>query len=178
VITAPEKRHLLEGLRDLLPVIACNRNFNQRALSLRTTDERAGDVHSEGDAQDRGVVILRREGYAGVAREVARRSRENGPTRYTRSDRSKKDLGGRRPARRVMLEMVWREKISSKLDQAAKRLAEIVMEQLFSLPLEEAKTIREEIHRMAAKPSRRGRTSRPRRNGGPRPLLRTSAKSS
>jgi hypothetical protein len=77
-----------------------------------------------------------------------------------------------------MLEMVWREKISSKLDQAAKRLAEIVMEQLFSLPLEEAKTIREEIRRMAAKPSRRGRTSRPRRNGGPRPLLRTSAKSS
>jgi len=72
-------------------------------------------------------------------------------------------------------------KNTSKLDQAANRLAEIVIEQLSSLPLEKAKAIREEIRRLAAKPSRRGgrgKTSRPRRNAGPRPLSRASAKSS
>src|SRR5579859_6741912 len=33
----------------------------------------AGNVHAEGDAEDGGVGILRREGGAGIAREVGRR---------------------------------------------------------------------------------------------------------
>jgi len=69
----------------------------------------------------------------------------------------------------------------SKLDQAAKRLAEIVMEQLSSLPVEKAKALREEIRQLAAKPSRRvgrGKTSKLQQSAGPRPLRRASAKSS
>lgn len=42
----------------------------------------------------------------------------------------------------------------NQLNQAAERLAEIVMEQMSSLPLEKAKVLREEIRRLAAKPSR------------------------
>lgn len=42
----------------------------------------------------------------------------------------------------------------NQLNQAAERLAEIVMEQMSSLPLEKAKALREEIRRLAAKPSR------------------------
>jgi hypothetical protein len=67
----------------------------------------------------------------------------------------------------------------SRLDQAAKRLAEIFIEQMSSLPLEKAKAIREEIRRLAGKPSRRagrGETSPPRRNAGLRSLSKTSAK--
>ena len=40
-----------------------------------------------------------------------------------------------------------------KLDQAAERLAEIVMEHMSTLPLEKAKAMREEIRKLAAKPS-------------------------
>jgi hypothetical protein len=39
----------------------------------------------------------------------------------------------------------------SKLDQAARRLAEIVMEQMSSLPIEKANALREEIRSLAAR---------------------------
>lgn len=39
----------------------------------------------------------------------------------------------------------------SKLDQAAQRLAEIVMEQMSSLPIGKAKALREEIRSLAAR---------------------------
>lgn len=74
-----------------------------------------------------------------------------------------------------------KQKNSRKLDQAVERTAEIIMEHMATLPLEKAKAMREEIRRLAAKPSRRagrGKTSRSRRNADPRPLSRTSAKSS
>lgn len=41
----------------------------------------------------------------------------------------------------------------SKIDQAAERLAEIVMEQLSPMPIEKAKALREEIRLLATKPS-------------------------
>jgi hypothetical protein len=40
-------------------------------------------------------------------------------------------------------------KNNDKLNQAAVRLAEIVMEQMASLPIEKAKAMREEIRRLA-----------------------------
>jgi hypothetical protein len=43
----------------------------------------------------------------------------------------------------------------SKLDQAAERLAEIVMEHRSTLPLAKAKAMREEIRKLAAEPCRR-----------------------
>ena len=48
-----------------------------------------------------------------------------------------------------------RRKNISKLDQAVERTAEIIMEHMSTLPLEKAKAMREEIRRLAAKPSRR-----------------------
>ena len=74
-----------------------------------------------------------------------------------------------------------KRKNTSKLDQAAERTAEILIEHMSTLPLEKAKAMREEIRRLAAKPSRRagrGKTSGSRRSAGPRPVSRTSAKSS
>lgn len=43
----------------------------------------------------------------------------------------------------------------SKLDYAVERTAEIVIEQMSTLPIERAKALREEIHRLAAR--KRGR---------------------
>src|SRR5712691_120674 len=42
-----------------------------RTLSLRAADE-FGDAHAEADSENGGVWILRREGAAGVARQVRR----------------------------------------------------------------------------------------------------------
>lgn len=45
-----------------------SRDFSPSALG--TDDERASDVHAEGDAEDGGLEILRREGGTGVARRT------------------------------------------------------------------------------------------------------------
>jgi flagellin-specific chaperone FliS len=55
-----------------------------------------------------------------------------------------------------------KRKNTSKLDEAAQRTAEIIIEHMSTLPLEKAKAMREEIRRLAAKPSRlaaRGKAS-------------------
>lgn len=68
----------------------------------------------------------------------------------------------------------------SKLDAAAERAAEIILEHLRNLPVVEAKAMRKEIHALAVKSSRsvrRGKASRSRKSGDPRLLSRTYAKS-
>ena len=67
----------------------------------------------------------------------------------------------------------------AKLDAAVRRTAEIIEEHLGTLPPAEAKAMLKDIHKLALKSSRsanRGKASRSRRSGGPRPLSRASAK--
>lgn len=66
------------------------------------------------------------------------------------------------------------------LDRAAARAAEIISAHLKTLPATEAEAMRKELRALAVKSSRsarRGKASRSRKSGGPRPLSRIYAKS-
>jgi hypothetical protein len=67
----------------------------------------------------------------------------------------------------------------TKLDAAARRMAGVIEEHLGTLPPTDAKAMLKDLHKLAVKSSRsanRGKASRSRRNAGPRPLSRASAK--
>ena len=68
---------------------------------------------------------------------------------------------------------------NAKLEKAVEKVAEIIQSQLDTLPPAVAKAKRQELHRLATKVSRssgRGKPSRQSRNGDPRPLSRSRAK--
>ncbi len=149
----------------------------------------AGDVYAEGDAEDGGMGILRREGYAGVAHKgeqcvrkwdwnaygaTLMQSEDAAVTTKQKRAYQKKaagyvsDLildsleGFPDDEQEVRLKNIHAalngrssktvaRKDAQKLEQAAKRMTEIVLEQMSTLSPERAKAVRGEIRRLAGR---------------------------